>query len=64
MLLEIMGELSRGLHECQDGLFKGEVADLCLVQQFTYVVDGSLCAVVFPNQHQTYCVRGYRNIGK
>lgn len=64
MCLEIVGEFSCGLHDCQDGLFEGEVANLCLMQRFTYVVDGSLCVVVFPDQHQTYCVKGYRNIGK
>ena len=51
MCLEVVKELSHGLYDCQDGLFEGEVADLYLVQRFAYVVDGSLCAVVFPNQH-------------
>ena len=51
MHLEIVGELSRGLHDCQDGLFEGKVTDLCLVQRFAYIVDGLLCAVVFSDQH-------------
>ena len=49
MCLEVVGELSRGLYDYQDGLFEGEVMDLCLVQRFAYIVDGPLCAIVFPN---------------
>ena len=47
MCLEIVGELSCGLYDCQDGLFEGEVTDLCLMQRFAYVVDGLLRAIVF-----------------
>ena len=51
MRLEIVGELSHGLHDCQDGLFEGEVIDLCLMQRFAYVVDRLLCVVVFSDQY-------------
>ena len=49
MRLEIVGELLRGLHDCRDELFEGEVMDLYLVQLFAYVIDGLLCAVIFSN---------------
>ena len=51
MCLEIVGVLLRGLYDCQNGLFEGEVADLCLAQRFAYVVDGLLRAIVFLDQY-------------
>ena len=64
MCLEIVGELSRDLHDHQDGLFQGEVTDLSLVQRLAHVIDRSLYAIVHLDQHQAHCVRGHDNVGE